>query len=459
LAERHGSVLGRLGPLRALGACLGLATALFGSSALAGENDLVALRTQTRGESPARDEVGDLEAIQLARHVDMLIREAAQDLELTIDLSRRAEHERERELSDEALLGLSSDSWLLASRLSRRRGGLSLELRLIPPHSRVLYQRIERVEPEELEMRVAVMMRDLVEAGRGRGAGRPARESVPVPSGEVADRARSPGRAVLAFNSALLGAYVGYSLQQASGSRDERLTYPLAALGAGIGLGGSILVAEEWDIGLGDAWFLSAGMWWPSAAGWLISDSLDVADEDRYAYGVVSAVSGLSLAGAVVGFGHVTQGGAALAHSGGAFGTLLGGLLELTVDGSTDRTPRRGMGIGAGAGVVLAGALTLHLRPTASRVLLVDLGASLGALTGAAAASPLLLVDEESGHPTRTRLWLASIMTGTVAGAAIGMWTTSKSSGHSSQDLWPSIGVVSMTEQGPIYGAGLGGVW
>ena len=431
---------------------------MFGGSAFAGENDLVALRTQTRSESPGRLDEDDLEAMQLARHVDLLIHEAAQDLELAIDLSRHGEHDRE--LSDEALLGLSSDSWLLSSRLARRRGSLSLEFRLIPPHSRVLYQRIERIEPEDLEMRVAVMMRDLVEAGRGRRAARAAHESVPVASGEIADRARSPGRAVLAFNSALLGAYVGYSLQQASGSRDERLTYPLAALGAGVGLGGSILVAEEWDIGLGDAWFLSAGMWWPSAAGWLIADSLDVADEDRYAYGVVSAVSGLSLAGAVVGFGHVTQGGAALAHSGGAFGTLLGGLVELTVDGSTDRTPRQGMGIGAGAGVVLAGALTLHLRPSASRVLLVDLGASLGALTGAAAASPLLLVDEESGHPTRTRLWLASIMTGTVAGAAIGMWTTAKSPSHDSSSLvFPSIGVVSMTEQGPVYGAGLGGVW
>jgi len=458
LAQRDRPVLGRRSPAGAVSACLGLAAALHALPAFAGEDDLVALRTQTRGESQERAEPDDLEALQLARHVDMLIREAAQDLELTIDLSGRAE--LDRELSDEAVLGLSSDSWLLAPRLSRRRGRLTLELRLVPPRSRVLYQRIERIEPEELEMRVAVMMRDLVEAGRGRGSSRAAREAVPIASGEVADRARSPGRAVLAFNSALLGSYVGYSLQQASGSRDERLTYPLAALGAGIGLGGSILVSEEWDIGLGDAWFLSAGMWWPSAAGWLIADSLDVADEDRYAYGVISAVSGLSLAGAVVGFGHVTEGGAALAHSGGAFGTLLGGLVELTVDGNTDSTPSQGMGIGAGAGVVLAGALTLHLRPSASRVLLVDLGASLGALTGAAAASPLLLVDEESGHPTRTRLWLASIMTGTVAGAAIGAWATSKSPGQESRrDFWPSVGVVSMTEQGPVYGAGLGGLW
>jgi hypothetical protein len=200
-------------------------------------------------------------------------------------------------------------------------------------------------------------------------------------------------------------------------------------------------------------------MWWPAAAGWLVADSLDVADEDRYAYGVVSAVTGLSLAGTVVGFGHVSQGGAALAHSGGAFGALLGGLTELAIDGSTDRTPRQGMGVGAGAGVVMAGALALQLKPSASRVLLVDLGASLGALTGAAAASPLLLVDEESGHPMRTRLWLASIMTGTVAGAAIGLWTTQRGGERSQNTLRPSVGLVDVTERGPVFGAGLGGEW
>jgi hypothetical protein len=433
-----------------------LAAGLVCGTARAGADDLIVLRTQTRSDGATRGEPEDLDTLTLERHVDMLIHEAAQDLGLTIDLSRRAE--LDRDLTDESLIELASDSWLVAPRLLKRKRSVSLEIRMIPPHSRVLLERIERVEPDELEMRVAVMMRDLVEAGRGRGSVRTA-EPPPVPTGEVTDRARSPGRAVLAFNAALLGAYVGYSLQQASGSSDERLTYPLAALGAGIGLGSSILVSEEWDIGLGDAWFLSAGMWWPSAAGWLISDSLDVADEDRYAYGVVSAVAGLSLAGTVVGFGHIRQGGAALTHSGGAFGLLLGGLTELAIEGTTDRTPRQGMGLGAGAGVLLAGGLALKLEPSSSRVLLVDLGASLGALTGAAAASPLLLVDEESGSPTRTRLWLASIMSGTLAGAAIGTWATERGSTRSGHALRPSIGLVDMTERGPVFGAGLGGQW
>jgi hypothetical protein len=117
------------------------------------------------------------------------------------------------------------------------------------------------------------------------------------------------------------------------------------------------------------------------------------------------------------------------------------------------------MGIGAGAGVLLAGGLALQLKPTSSRVLLVDLGASLGALTGAAAASPLLLVDEESGHPTRTRLWLASIMAGTLAGAAIGTWATARTPSQSAHSLRPSVGLVDLTDRGPVFGAGLGGQW
>jgi hypothetical protein len=455
LAERNGHVLSAVSA-RSAAACIGLAIAAWSAPALAGADDLIILRTQTRSESASRAEPEELEALTLARHVDVLVHEAAQDLELSVDVSRRAEVNRD--LSDEALVELAADSWLVAPRLVSRRRGLSLEIRVLRPGSPVLYQRVERVEPEDLEMRVAVMMRDLVEAGRGQAPAR-AREPAPAATGEVTDRARSPGRAVLAFNAALLGAFVGYSLQQASGSSDERLTYPLAALGAGIGLGGSILVADEWDIGLGDAWFLSAGMWWPAAAGWLVADSLDVADEDRYAYGVVSAVTGLSLAGTVVGFGHVSQGGAALAHSGGAFGTLLGGLTELAIEGTTEHTPRRGMGVGAGAGVVLAGAFALQLKPSSSRVLLVDLGASLGALTGAAAASPLLLVDEEDGHPTRQRLWLASIMTGTVAGAAVGLWATSRHTEEAKSSLRPTVGLVDVTEHGPVYGAGLGGQW
>jgi hypothetical protein len=124
----------------------------------------------------------------------------------------------------------------------------------------------------------------------------------------------------------------------------------------------------------------------------------------------------------------VSDGDAALAHSGGVLGMGLGGLTQLFIQGSTTETPIGGMGYGSALGTLGAGVLATQLDVRASRVLLIDLGATLGALTGAAAASPLLLVDKEESKP-RTRLWLGSIFAGSLLGAGIGWWTTRRSEG------------------------------
>ena len=76
---------------------------------------------------------------------------------------------------------------------------------------------------------------------------------------------RSPGRAVLAVNGAVFGAFVAYSIQRASGNDDPRVLYPLLALGTGIGIGSTLLASEEWDVSTGDAWVLSAGAWWSAS--------------------------------------------------------------------------------------------------------------------------------------------------------------------------------------------------
>jgi hypothetical protein len=268
---------------------------------------------------------------------------------------------------------------------------------------------------------------------------------------------------VLALNAAVVGGYVGFSLQRASGSSDPRLTYPLVALGTGIGLGASMLVADEWDITLGDAWFLSAGAWWPIASGVLIAKSYEVQKEDLYVYGLVAASAGVSLSVAALSFKPMSEGGALLAHSGGAAGTLLGGLTQMAVEGKTDITPERGMGYGAGIGVLTAGALATQVKVTSSRMLLIDLAASLGALTGAAAASPLLLVDE-SEDPTRNRVWLASIAAGTVVGGAIGWFSTRSAPAKDDKPL-RAMPYFNMEPANPYHGTrsfmslGLQGLW
>jgi hypothetical protein len=239
---------------------------------------------------------------------------------------------------------------------------------------------------------------------------------------------RSSGRAVLALNAAVFGGYVGYSIQAASGSSDDRLVYPLVALGTGVGLGAAMLVADEWDVPVGGAWFLSAGLWWPTASGLLLAARYDVPKEDRYVYGVVAGTAGVALGVAAMSLTHITDGDAAVAHSGGVLGMGLGGLTQLFIDGRTKKTPIGGMGYGAAIGTLGAGVLATQVDAKASRVLLVDLGATLGALTGAAVGSPLLVNQQE--NTSRTRAWLGGIFAGTVLGAGIGWWTTRKGDGR-----------------------------
>jgi len=142
---------------------------------------------------------------------------------------------------------------------------------------------------------------------------------------------------------------------------------------------------------------------------------------------------------------------------------LLGGLTEMAYRGSTDLTPERGMGYGAGIGVVTAGALATQVKVSSSRMLLIDLAASLGALIGAAAASPLLLVDEQQS-PTRNRVWLASIAAGTVIGGGIG-WLTTRGSSTKDEKSLRTLPYFSMEPANPSRGTrsfmslGLQGLW
>jgi hypothetical protein len=402
-----------------------------------------------------------------ARHIDMTLGEAAQDLGLTIDVSGRATTSSD-DLSEDNLVARASESWVVSPRLEIDAGRVRLSILAVAPGSRVLLVRSQEVEAREADLRAMVMMRDLIQTGRGSPEpGEPA-EVPRADESAIVHSARSAGRAVLALNAAALGGYVGYTLQAAGGSSDARLTYPLIALGTGLGLGGSMIVADEWDVGIGDAWYLSAGAFWPAMAGFLLADShQDEPNDDRFAYGLLGASAGLTLATAALTFEGMGEGGALLAHSGGAFGLLLGGLAELAYHGETEPTPTRGMGYGAGLGVLTAGALATQVDVAPSRILLIDLSASLGALIGAAAASPLLIVEEERSA-TRDRAWLGTIALGTVAGGAVGWFITRPSASKPNKsEAWPvlpDVGVVgeSTTANGravPVLGARVRGTW
>lgn len=415
--------------MRSLAIFAAFGTALLGISnaAFAGPNDAILLPTAVPEQAePALHPEHAEQLAKVARQVDAILSEAVQDLGLTLTLSDRS---RGALPSDDALVERARDSWLISPRVSLESNELRLRIVAVAPGQNVIRERSQRVLPQALEVRANVMMHDVIRS-LGQGS---EHHSVDRPLVLDSEVPRSQGRAVLALSSAVVGGYVGFSLQHASGSSDARLTYPLVALGTGIGLGASMLVADEWDITLGDAWFLAAGAWWPVASGVLVAKSYNVQREDRYVYGLVAASVGVSLSAAALTVRPMSEGGAVLTHSGGALGTLIGGLSEMAYRGSTKLTPVRGIGYGAGIGVVAAGALATQVQVTSSRMLLIDLAASLGALTGAAAASPLLLV-RETESATRNRLWLASIAAGTVIGGGIG-WLSTRGAASNAKEL------------------------
>jgi hypothetical protein len=271
---------------------------------------------------------------------------------------------------------------------------------------------------------------------------------------------------VLVTNATLYGGLVGFSVQRASGSDDPRLLYPLLALGAGIGLGSSMLATEEWDVGSGDAWFLAAGAWWPTIAGHMIYEGRFAPQagefDERWSFGLIGGVTGIALSTLALSLHGVGEGSAVLAHSGGGFGLALGGLTELAVRGDVSQTPFTGMGYGAGLGWLAAAAIATHVEVSASRVLAVDLGALLGGLGGAALASPLMF---GTTGPDRRRGWLGATAGASLLGGGMA-WYISRSSSPrngpkplvaSIDPRWiPSVGLLgesaAVDERAPIVG-------
>ncbi|MCA9593456.1 MAG: hypothetical protein KC776_09105 [Myxococcales bacterium] len=460
-----------------LAALVGASLLASAEQARAGQDDVVLLPTVTLIQSspaeppelrrPDPSAPGSLS--RWTRRLDAVLHEAAQDLGLTLDVSERLDVSP-GSLKEDALVERAADRWVVSPRLTFDGGKVRIRLVAVAPGSNVVLVRSQEVEPRQVTIRAMVMLRDIVQVGRGSPTDDKPRTAEPAPPrGTLAIPARSQGRAVLALNAAAFGGYVGFALQRASGSGDERLTYPLIALGTGIGLGGSMIIADEWDVGLGDAWYLSAGAWWPAASGLLLAEGYGVSPEsDRYVYGLVGASAGITLATMSLSLRGMGEGGALLSHSGGAFGMFLGGVTQLAVDGTTDETPTLGMGYGAGAGVLVAGAVATQVSLTPSRVLLVDLGGVLGGLTVAGASSPLVFADERSEG--KDRAFLAGVAAGTLAGGVVGYLLTQPASSkraEKEEERWaalPWAGVIGETrtvdgKRVPAMGAGVRGLW
>ncbi|HEY8078400.1 MAG TPA: hypothetical protein VIF62_29930 [Labilithrix sp.] len=410
-----------------------------------------------------------------AQELDATLRDAVQDLGFVLDVADAGPspgHARDLDMIERAARSGSrkgpedTGTWVVSGRLEPL-GGDSFLVRIVavPPKGKQLRVRVERVSGPDVSVRGLVLLRDVLSS--------PAPQSVdtgprPMESSStgIMTPLHSPGRAVLAANAALFGAFTAYSIQRASGSEDPRVLYPLLALGTGVGLGAALLVAEEWDVGTGDAWTLSGGAWWGATAGILIANGRHVQPlTDRYAWGVGGGLLGLSLATFSLTRGHADEGDAVLVHSGAAIGLGLGALADFYYAGDIEnRTPYTGAGYGAAIGLVGAGAIAAFAQVSPSRVMLIDLGAGLGAAGGAAASSPLIF---ENVTPGKTRGFLAATAGGTLVGGGVAWWLTREKKEEKPKPAAiravPFGGVVgsSATRDGdvPAYGLGARGTW
>ncbi len=422
-----------------------------------------------------RPSAGEGSIYARAQELDATLRDAVQDLGYVLDVADAGPspgHARDLDMIERATRSGSrkgpedAGTWLISARLEPLGGDTFLvRIVAVPPKGKQLRVRVERVNGPDVSVRGLVLLRDLLSS--------PAPQTVdtgprPMESSStgIMTPLHSPGRAVLAANAALFGAFTAYSIQRASGSEDPRLLYPLLALGTGVGLGAALLVAEEWDVGTGDAWTLAGGAWWGATAGILVANGRHVQPlTDRYAWGVGGGLLGLSLATFSLTRGHADEGDAVLLHSGAAIGLGLGALADFYYAGDVEnRTPYTGAGYGAAIGLVGAGAIAAFAQVSPSRVMLVDLGAGLGAAAGAAAGSPLIFQDVTPG---KTRGFLAATAGGTVLGAGVAWWLTREKKEEkpkpAAMRVVPFGGVVggSQTKDGevPAYGLGARGTW
>jgi hypothetical protein len=414
----------------------------------ADEREVIALATsvQDADEALAAD----------AATVDRLVIATLQDLGFAIDVGAHdpvADHAM-------AALARSADKLIVRPTLRRLDGHYELTMTAAHPGSSVLRVRSVKVSPAELQLKAVVILRDVATA-EPPPAPAPSRDKAPA-----AAPSRGDGRAVLAVNGTVFGGFLGYSIQRSSGSDDPRLLYPLMAVGSGVGLGAAILASDEWNVGSGEAWFLTAGTWWPTAAAHLIhvgrfGDS--TVPDEQWTFGLIGSVAGLTLSTALVLDHGMGDGGAVLAHSGGATGMVIGGLIDMGVSGIHDAFPLAGMGYGAAGGWLAASSLAVLWEPTAGDVFLVDLGLLLGGLAGASAASPLLFDEPE---PDKTRGWVGATGGGLLLGGTLALIflpdedTTTQGASPAWWPLVPAPSVVGLPPTlGEVPAAGYGLRW
>ncbi|MGA7122161.1 MAG: hypothetical protein WBY94_18805 [Polyangiaceae bacterium] len=433
------------------------------------------------GDAPAgaplhRPQAADKGLLERAQELDATLRDAVQDLGFTLDVGdpgpppdRTRDADLLRRAQTTGIGAQEGGTWVISPRIEGAGGGAYM-VRIVaaPPKGRELRVRIETVSGDSVYVRGLVMLRELLspQAAAAAAVEQEREHAARGTSEGIMSPLHSEGRAVLAVNAALFGAFTAFGMQRAvSQSDDPRVLYPLLVVGTGIGIGSALLVADEWDVTSGDAWFLAAGGWWSAASGLLIAAGGHVHPvNDRYTWGVAGGVTGIGLATLGVTLSQMDDGDAALTHSGAALGLLLGGATEFLYRGTTVVPPSMGFGVGTAVGLLAAGTLATQVTVSPSRMLLIDLGVGGGALLGSAAASPLLFQNLKQPTESNTRGSISATLAGSVVGGAVAWWLTRDTQPVARPARipgTPSAGIIgtSPTRGGatPIYGISWGG--
>jgi hypothetical protein len=351
----------------------------------------------------------------------------------------------------------------VVSALEQRGSGYRLRVAVASPGRAELRVRYADVAANDVPAKGLVLLRALLRQAEREVRALPVPTEAVVPKSPVATASElRVGRAILATNAGVLGALTGFSVQRASGSDDPRVLFPLLALGAGAGLAGGLVVADEFELDANQALFLASGAWWGVGAGLLVANGRDVTPfSDRYLWGIGGGVAGAALSAAWSARRRMDSGGLVLENSGAVFGMALGGLSESFVRANTTDPPRTGGGIGAMAGLALAAGTASFVRVPTGRILLVDLGGAVGGLAGAAIASPLVF---QNVTDAKARGFFAAAAGGVVAGGALTWWLTRRE--RVPRVAWldgvtPTFGVIgsSATREGsvPAWGFGFAG--
>lgn len=366
-----------------------------------------------------RAEDGEVRA--RAEELDATLREAVEDSGFSLVIPDA--DELARGVRDAALVARAAQGehgrWVLSPRLEREGSKWVLRVVAVAPGDRELRVRLDETTSLDLPARALVSLRQLLL----RRAGAPVAPRDPVDPNAGAGTLAAPrtsGRMVLALHGAAFGAFAGYAVERTSRTEDSRLLFPLLAVGGSVGAGAAILAADEWNLPAESAWALGVAMTAGTVGGFAAGADYASGNTEtsRYAYGVGGGVLGLALA--TFGVANAAGPGTAAVYGTGTFlGALGGGLGARLVSGKLETPLTRGLGEGIGLGLLGATALATTVDLDANRLVNLDLGAGLGALVGAAAASPFLL---EKPSAKTDRAFVGCTLAGAVAGGALGWW-------------------------------------